>query len=171
MEHITSLVKILEDKDNKIKMLEERIHHYESLLNNTNERNTITNTITDTNIYDKYYRWCNDVCLEYIIYLIDRKNEIITIFGPDKYNCIIYKDGKSIMSTVKRKYIDIIPVSQQKYVNKYEFIKDHMESKRFTLINEDNEKIIEDDLFEHFHIKKKSNYIVNYIVKTANYSV
>jgi hypothetical protein len=36
------------------------------------------------------------------------------------------------------------------------------------LINEDNEKIIEDNLFEHFHTKKKSTYIINYVVKTAS---
>ena len=36
------------------------------------------------------------------------------------------------------------------------------------LTNEKNEKIIDTDLFKHFNIKKKSNYIVNYIVKIAS---
>ena len=36
------------------------------------------------------------------------------------------------------------------------------------LLDEDNEKIIDTELLDHFHVKKKSKYIVNYIVKIAS---
>ena len=36
------------------------------------------------------------------------------------------------------------------------------------LTEESNEKLIEKELFEHMHLKKKSTYIVTYVVKTAS---